>query len=92
MIKRLLRCWRGDESLETYARVNDDAWAQWVGKSLHARVDSVIATRFTAIWTSLLKSKLGSMKWHWLCYGSTLQPQHAMLLASTENGRHDDAS
>ena len=47
MIKRLLR-WRGDESLETYARVNDDdAWAQWIGKSLHAQVDSVIATRFT---------------------------------------------
>ena len=45
MIKRLLR-WRGDESLETYARVNDAEWARWVGESLAAQVDSSIATRF----------------------------------------------
>ena len=46
MIKRLLR-WRGDDSLETYARVNDEKWAHWIEKALHAQVDSVIATRFT---------------------------------------------
>ena len=46
MIKRLLR-WRGDESLETYARVNDDQWARWVGASIDAQVDSSISTRFT---------------------------------------------
>ena len=33
--------------METYARVNDKAWADWVEKSLHAQVDSVIATRFS---------------------------------------------
>ena len=42
--RRLLR-WRGDESLDIYARVNDDDWAAWVGKSLDATVDSTIAAR-----------------------------------------------
>ena len=37
LIKRLLR-WRGDESLDIYARVNDDKWATWIGKSINASV------------------------------------------------------
>ena len=45
-IKRLLR-WRGDDSLEIYARLNDDEWASWIGKSLTVEVDSAIASRFT---------------------------------------------
>ena len=45
MIKRLLR-WRGDESLDLYARVNDEDWASWIAKSLHASVDSTVASRF----------------------------------------------
>ena len=44
LIKRMLR-WRGDESLEVYARVNDDVWGEWVGKSISATVDSTIASR-----------------------------------------------
>ena len=46
LIKRMLR-WRGDESLDTYARVNDDEWASWINKTLSASVDSTIAARFT---------------------------------------------
>ena len=45
MIKRLLR-WRGDESLDLYARVNDEDWASWIEKSLAASVDSTVASRF----------------------------------------------
>ena len=45
MIKRLLR-WRGDESLEIYARVNDNEWATWIQKSMSVSVDSTIAGRF----------------------------------------------
>ena len=44
LIKRMLR-WRGDESLEIYARVNDDDWADWGGQALHSRVDSSIVPR-----------------------------------------------
>ena len=46
MIKRLLR-WRGDESLEIYARVNNGAWAAWTSKLLEASVESTIASRLT---------------------------------------------
>ena len=35
-IKRLLR-WRGDESLELYARLNDDEWAKWTARAMAAR-------------------------------------------------------
>ena len=45
LIKRMLR-WRGDESLDTYGRTNDDKWASWVGKSIHVSVDSTVASRF----------------------------------------------
>ena len=44
VIKRLLR-WRGDDSLEAYARVNDGEWAMWGGKALGAEVDSTIVPR-----------------------------------------------
>ena len=44
LIKRMLR-WRGDESLEIYARVNDDEWADWGGQAVHAHVDSSIVPR-----------------------------------------------
>ena len=46
MIKRLLR-WRGDESLEVYARVNNTDWASWTSKILGASVESTIASRLT---------------------------------------------
>ena len=46
LIKRMLR-WRGDESLDAYARVNDDEWSSWINKTLTASVDSSIASRFT---------------------------------------------
>ena len=44
MIKRLLR-WRGDDSLEAYARVNDSTWALWTDRARHAEVDSSITAR-----------------------------------------------
>lgn len=43
--KRMLR-WRGDDSLKIYERVNDTDWADWVGKTVDASVDSSIASRF----------------------------------------------
>ena len=46
MIKRLLR-WRGDESLEVYARVNNAEWASWTSKLLNSTVESTIASRLT---------------------------------------------
>ena len=35
--------WRGDESLEVYACVNDEDWAKWVGAVRVAKVDSTTA-------------------------------------------------
>ena len=46
LIKRMLR-WRGDESLEIYARVNDSEWADWTQKTINVAVDSTIASRLT---------------------------------------------
>ena len=46
LIKRMLR-WRGDESLEIYARVNDDEWAEWIGKTIDVAVHSSMASRFS---------------------------------------------
>ena len=46
LIKRMLR-WRGDESLEIYARVNDSEWADWTQKMVNVAVDSTIAGRLT---------------------------------------------
>ena len=46
IIKRMLR-WRGDESLDTYARLNNSEWAQWTARMVGARVDSTIASRLT---------------------------------------------
>ena len=39
LIKRMLR-WRGDESLEIYARVSDHDWARWSGAAISATVDA----------------------------------------------------
>ena len=39
--------WRGDESLEIYARVNDADWADWTQKMVNVAVDSTIASRLT---------------------------------------------
>ena len=44
LIKRMLR-WRGDESLEVYARVNDEDWARHGARALEQRVDSSIVPR-----------------------------------------------
>ena len=46
LIKRMLR-WRGDESLEIYARVNNEDWASWTRKMADVAVDSSIASRLT---------------------------------------------
>ena len=46
LIKRMLR-WRGDESLEIYARVNDSDWAEWIGKTIDVEVQSSMAARFS---------------------------------------------
>jgi len=32
--------WRGDESLEIYARVSDHDWARWSGAAISATVDA----------------------------------------------------
>ena len=48
MIKRLLR-WRGDESLELYARLNNDEWRGHVFSTYRAVVNSTIAGRLTAL-------------------------------------------
>ena len=47
-IKRLLR-WRGDLSLEIYARLNDNEWALHAQQVLTAHVDSTIAARLAAL-------------------------------------------
>jgi len=44
LIKRLLR-WRGDDSLEIYARVSDTQWGSWLAKSKRAEVDSSLVSR-----------------------------------------------
>ena len=44
LIKRMLR-WRGDESLELYARVNNEKWAEYTAKMVTVSVDSNVATR-----------------------------------------------
>ena len=49
-IKRLLR-WRGDLSLEIYARLNDDEWANHVKSIYTAAVDSTVAGRLAALGT-----------------------------------------
>jgi len=48
LIKRMLR-WRGDESLEIYARLNDKDWAEWGAKTLTVPVDSAIASRLPTL-------------------------------------------
>jgi hypothetical protein len=49
-IKRLLR-WRGDLSLEIYARLNDGEWATHVASTYTAHIDSTIAARLAALGT-----------------------------------------
>ena len=44
LIKRMLR-WRGDESLEIYARLNNSTWAEWTDKLLNVAVKSTISSR-----------------------------------------------
>ena len=39
--------WRGDESLEIYARVNNSEWAAWTSRLLDVTVQSSIASRLT---------------------------------------------
>jgi hypothetical protein len=47
-IKRLLR-WRSDESLEVYARLNDEEWKGFVQSTYTASVDSTVAARLAAV-------------------------------------------
>ena len=44
LIKRMLR-WRGDESLEVYARINNTDWAGWTAKLVDVAVQSTISSR-----------------------------------------------
>ena len=39
--------WRGDESLEVYARVNNTEWASWTGKIVNVAVQSTISSRLS---------------------------------------------
>ena len=50
VIKRMLR-WKGDASLEIYARINDSDWGAHVAGSYSALVDSTIATRLATLGT-----------------------------------------
>ena len=54
-IKRLLR-WRGDLSLEIYARLNDDELASHVASTYSAHVDSTIAGQLARLGTIDLES------------------------------------
>jgi hypothetical protein len=47
-IKRHLR-WRGDESLEVYARLNDSEWASHIALTYTANVDSTISARLQGL-------------------------------------------
>ena len=47
-IKRLLR-WRGDESLEVYARLNDEEWRARVRSTYTAHVGSTVAARLAGL-------------------------------------------
>lgn len=44
LIKRMCR-WRGDESLEIYARVSDQEWEQRLSSVLDATVDATLVPR-----------------------------------------------
>ena len=37
--------WRGDESLEVYARINNTDWAGWTAKLIDVAVQSTISSR-----------------------------------------------
>ena len=38
-----------DDSIEIYARLNDDEWAEWLAKAAEAQVDSTIVPRLPTI-------------------------------------------
>ena len=46
LIKRMLR-WRGDESLEVYARLNNTEWSEWTSKLVDVAVQSTISSRLS---------------------------------------------
>ncbi len=48
IIKRFLR-WRGDESLEIYARLNDSEWRRYVRGTYSAHVGSTVAGRLAQL-------------------------------------------
>ena len=48
IIKRVLR-WRGDESLEIYARLNDAEWRAHIFSTYTANVNSTIAGRLASL-------------------------------------------
>ena len=50
IIKRMLR-WRGDASLEIYARLNDSEWSANVQRVYSAHVDSTVAARLATLGT-----------------------------------------
>ena len=50
IIKRLLR-WRGDLSLEIYARLNDEEWSRHVHSIYLANVNSTIVGRLATLGT-----------------------------------------
>ena len=37
--------WRGDESLEVYARLNNEEWTEWTTKTINVPVHSAISSR-----------------------------------------------
>lgn len=48
LIKRMLR-WRGDESLDIYARVSDDQWQLRLDQCLAATVDASLVPRLPTL-------------------------------------------
>lgn len=48
LIKRMLR-WRGDASLEIYARVSDDEWSKWLEAAMSATVDASVVPRLPSL-------------------------------------------
>ena len=48
MIKRMLR-WRGDQSLEIYARVSDQQWTTQLTGAMAATVDATLVPRLPTL-------------------------------------------
>ena len=71
--------WHGDESLEGYARVSDEQWAQHLSASLGARVDASLVPRLPKLDFSPEQQS------------AFLQTAHALLGAGLHDARPSSA-